>query len=315
MIPVSVVTGFLGSGKTTLISRLLRDKAMARAAVIVNEFGEIALDHDLIAASDDQVLTLNTGCLCCAMQTDLARTLLELHASHGGEFDRVVIETSGLSDPLPLLQTMMTDQAVTETYRLPYVVTLVDTVHGRTTLLMHHEARNQVALADHILLSKTDLTPAANALLDAVAALNQTAPVTPVVQAAAADLFGDPGGDSRLPFAVRRPAHVDVGTICIERERPLPALALAMWVQALSDNCGEKLLRLKGIVGIEEMPDQPAVIHAVRHVVSEVEFLPRWPTGTRQTRIVVIGRGVPRYFPQRLLDAIEEEVREVNETG
>lgn len=312
MIPVSVVTGFLGSGKTTLISRLLRDPAMARVAVIVNEFGEIALDHDLIAAGNDTVLTLNTGCLCCAVQTDLARTLLELHATRRGDFDRVVIETSGLSDPLPLLQAMMTEAAVTERYRLPYVVTLVDTVHGETTLPAHHEARNQVALADLVLLGKTDLTPASGALLGAIAALNQMAPVSAVADVKATDLFGDPSGDIRLPFAVRQPAHGDVGTICIERERPLPALALAMWVQALSDNCGEKLLRLKGVVGIEEMPDRPAVIHAVRHTVSEVDFLPRWPGGTQRTRIVVIGRGVPRYFPLRLLDAIEEEVRDAN---
>jgi G3E family GTPase len=311
-VPVCVVTGFLGSGKTTLIARLLRDPALARTAVIVNEFGDIALDHDLIAASDDKVLTLNTGCLCCAVLTDLAATLLELRATRAGDYDRVVIETSGLSDPVPLLQAMMSDAAVAETHRMPFVVTVVDTVHGTVTLRDHHEARNQVALADLLLLSKTDVAPAGDALLETVAALNQTAPLLPVGDAGAGALFGETSAADRLGAVERRPAHADAETVSIERDRPLPALALPMWMQALSEHCGERLLRLKGLVEVAEMPGRPAVVHAVRHVVAEPEFLDAWPGDGRRTRIVLIMRGVPRYFPARLLDAIEEEVRDAS---
>ena len=146
MIPVAIVTGFLGSGKTTLISRHLRDPTFGRTAVIVNEFGDIGLDHDLIASSDDSILTLNTGCLCCAVQTDLARTLMALFARRG-DYDQVLIETSGLADPVPLLQAIMTDRDVSGTHASPAVVTLVDAVHGEATLRQHTEARTQVAVA------------------------------------------------------------------------------------------------------------------------------------------------------------------------
>ncbi len=312
MIPVSVVTGFLGSGKTTLISRLLRDPALSRTAVIVNEFGEIALDHDLIAASDDKVLTLNTGCLCCAVQTDLAATLLDLRATRAGDYDRVLIETSGLSDPVPLLQAMMSDAGVTETHRTPFVITVIDAIHGEATLRDHHEARNQAALADLLLLSKTDLAPAGPALLETVASLNQTAGLLPATDLTAPALFAPSTATDRIGTLERRPAHMDVETISITRDRPLPALALPLWLQALSEHCGERLLRLKGLVEVAEMPERPAVIHAVRHVVSEPEFLPAWPGGAQSTRIVLITRGVPRYFPARLLDAVEEEVRDAS---
>lgn len=313
MIPVSVITGFLGSGKTTLISRLLRDPDLARTAVIVNEFGEIPLDHDLIAASDDKVLTLNTGCLCCAVQTDLAATLLDLRATRAGAYDRVLIETSGLSDPVPLLQAMMTDAAVAETHRMPFVVTVIDAIHGETTLRDHHEARNQVALADMLLLSKTDLAPAGAPLLGVVGGLNQTATLARTADLNAAALFGTSVAATRLDAVERRPAHRDVETISIQRDRPLPALALPMWLQALSEHCGEGLLRLKGLVEVEEMPGRPAIVHAVRHIVSEPEFLPDWPGEARGTRIVLILRGVPRHFPARLLDAVEEEVRDASQ--
>jgi Ni2+-binding GTPase involved in maturation of urease and hydrogenase len=159
-IPVLVVTGFLGSGKTTLVARMLRDPAFARTAVIVNEWGAVGIDHDLLAAGSDAPLRLATGCLCCAVRGDLATTLLDLdRRRRSGEapFDRVVIETSGLADPAPILHELMTDAAVASHFRPDGVVTLVDTVHGEATLVAHVEARQQVSLADRVLLTKTDL--------------------------------------------------------------------------------------------------------------------------------------------------------------
>jgi G3E family GTPase len=316
VIPVSVVTGFLGSGKTTLIRRVLRDPSFGRTAVIVNEFGEIGLDHDLIASSDDSVLTLNTGCLCCAIQTDLARTLMELLARRDAglaAYDRVLIETSGLSDPAPMLQAMMTDSDVFATHLLAAVVTLVDAVHGERTLLEHAEARQQVALADRILVSKTDLQPPTDRLLLQLDRLNRGAPRTTAALADPSLLFDGvsiAALSDRIAGVARQPGHREITTFTVIRDRPLPALVLTMLLQAIAEHCGSRLLRLKGLVAIAEMPERPAVIHGVRHVVSPPEFLDRWPSGDRRTRIVFIGKGIPGYFVSRLLDAIEEEVRD-----
>jgi G3E family GTPase len=309
LIPVSIVTGFLGSGKTTLISRVLRDPAFGRTAVIVNEFGEVALDHDLIASSDDSVLTLNTGCLCCSVQTDLARTLMALFERREA-YDRVLIETSGLSDPVPILQSMMTDAAVSATHQMPFVVTLVDTVHGETTLRDHPEARHQIALADRILLSKTDLLPPSDGLLAQMTGLNRAAPCGTTIGSGSSDLFGIPTLTGRLGRIARQPGHAGIDTVSIVRDRPIPALALTLLLQSVAEHCGPRLLRLKGLVSIEELPGQPAVIHGVRHVVSAPEFLDHWPNENWQTRMVLITTGVPRHFISRLLDAIEEEVRD-----
>ncbi|HVY15079.1 MAG TPA: GTP-binding protein [Rhodopila sp.] len=313
MIPVTVVTGALGSGKTTLIGRTLRDPAFGRTAVIVNEFGAIPLDHDLIASADESVLTLATGCLCCTVQTDLARTMLDLAARRdAGElvYDRVLVETSGLADPAPLMQALLGDAAIAATHRVPLVVTLVDAVHGEAALDERPEARRQVALADRLLISKTDLCPASRMLLDRLAGLNPQAPQSAAGQL---DLFGDPapiGLATRLRDLPGPAGHADLESFVLTLDRPMPALALTLLLQALAEHCGRRLLRLKGLVAIAEMPGQPAVIHGVRHVVAAPDFLPAWPSEDQTTRIVFIGQGIPRWFPARLLAAIEEEVRD-----
>ena len=312
MIPVTVVTGFLGSGKTTLIRGALRDPAFARTAVIVNEFGEVGLDHDLIASSDDTVLTLNTGCLCCAVQTDLARTLMDL-LQRRDAYDRVLIETSGLSDPAPVLQGMMTDGGVAATHQVPHVVTVVDATQAGMTLRDHAEARNQVVFADLLLFSKTDLARPSDRLNAELDSLNSDAPRMTTGQARPAALFAAASGAALLERLARTPraaGHAGIETTTLLRDRPVPALALTMLLQALAEHCGPRLLRLKGLVAIEEIPGQPAVIHGVRHVISAPVFLDRWPGGDERTRIVLITKAVPRYFASRLLDAIEAEVRE-----
>jgi G3E family GTPase len=316
LIPVSIVTGFLGSGKTTLISRILGDPAFGRTAVIVNEFGEVGLDHELIASSDDSILTLSTGCLCCVVQTDLARTLLELHERReagSADYDRVLVETSGLSDPAPLLQAMMTDRRVFATHRIAAVVTLVDTIHGEQTLRDHAEARQQVALADRLLISKTDLRTPSDRLLDQIDGLNPGVPRMTTSQAHPSMLFEGTSIEAlteRISSAPRQPGHGGIETFTIIRERPLPALALTMLLQAIAEHCGSRMLRLKGLVAIAEMPGRPAMIHGVRHVVNPPDFLDRWPSGNETTRIVFIGNRMPRHFVSRLLDSIEEEVRD-----
>src|SRR5690348_11623398 len=295
--PVAIVTGFLGSGKTTLISRILRDPAFARTAVIVNEFGEIGLDHELIEASDETLLALTTGCLCCAVRSDLVTTLLDLARRHdAGEigYDRVLIETSGLADPAPILHALMTDRDVAALHAIDGVATVVDVLHAEVTLDHHPEARRQVALADTLLLSKTDVAGPSDALQARLAGLNG-APRHDAREVAPATLFTGSDAASRVwtepsarsPFI--RAQHTDgIETFSLLRDRPVPALALALLLESLAEHCGARLLRMKGLVEIEEMPGRPALIHGVQHVVSPPEFLDRWPSADHRTRIVFI---------------------------
>jgi G3E family GTPase len=325
LLPVSIVTGFLGSGKTTLIARLLRNPAFARTAVIVNEFGEIGLDHELIAASDESLLTLSTGCLCCAVRADLLATLLDLRARREAgaiAYDRVLVETSGLADPAPILQALMSDSDVGRDHAIDTLVTLVDAQHGEAVLDRHPEARRQAVLADRLLLTKTDIAGPAEALRARLAALNPgAAPLTAIAGNIAPEALFAPADagarDERLrtqvPVASRAPfvraSHSDgIATFSLVRDTPLPALALTLWLEALAEHCDARLLRMKGLVDIAEMPGQPAVIQGVRHVFAAPVWLDRWPGDDHHTRIVFITESVPRHFPARLLAAVEGEV-------
>jgi G3E family GTPase len=335
MIPVCVLTGFLGSGKTTLLGRLLKSPDFARTAVIINEFGEIGLDHDLIETSDESFVTLQTGCLCCTIRGDLVLTLADIlrrrDAGTVTPFDRVVIETSGLADPAPILHAVMSDDALAERLTLAGVVTTVDAVHGADTLERQPESIKQVAVADRLVLTKTDLvaeTP--GAVLDRLAALNPSAPVLPATfgDIDPARLFDgriwDPSAPS-LPSPTRRnEPHAHHGAhdvnrhderiacFALLREEPIPAVALTLFLEVLAEHCGADLLRLKGIVVIAESPERPAVIHGVQHMFHAPAFLERWPSDDRRSRLVFIARDLPREFVEALLDAIEAEVRETS---
>ena len=257
------------------------------------------------------------------MRGDLVATLLDLQRRReAGEiaYDRVLIETSGLADPAPILHALMTDRDIAQHHAIDGIVTVVDALHGEAALDRHPEARRQVALADTLLLSKTDIA----APTDATARTARRAQsVTPTLQSArdvvpatlftgtdvAARFAALPDPPARNPFA--RAQHTDgIETFVLRRDRPMPALALTLLLEALAEHCGARLLRLKGLVNIEEMPGRPAVIHGVQHVFSPPEFLDRWPSADHTTRMVFITQGVPRHFPARLLDAIEHEVRE-----
>ncbi len=323
MIPVAIVTGFLGSGKTTLISRILRDPAFARTAVIVNEFGEIGLDHELIASSDETLIALTTGCLCCAVRSDLVATLLDLqHRRKAGEiaYERVLIETSGLADPAPILHALMTDRDIAQHHAIDGIVTVVDALHGETTLDRHPEARRQVALADCLLLRRTDIAEPTAALRERLARPQSRRTAAHCRRYRAGDSCSPAPMPRRVsrrcpisPWAIRsaaRSTRDGIETSILQRDRAIPALALTLLLEALAEHCGARLLRVKGLVHIEEMPGRPAVIHGVQHVFAPPEFLDHWPSADHTTRLVFITQGVPRHFPARLLDAIEHEVRE-----
>ena len=318
--PVSVVTGFLGSGKTTFIQKVLRDPRFARTAVIVNEFGEIGLDHDVLASSSDALIRLSTGCLCCAVRSDLIETLLDLHRRRADgevDFERIIIETSGLADPVPILQSLMMDKAVATLFILDGVLTLVDAVHGPATVATHVEAQRQVAVADRILVTQTDVTAPSAALLDELRALNPSAPHAFAVHGAATlDWLFELDACRNVRRAAETlimgdsaPRHTGTyESTVLTSASPIPALALTLLLQALADHAGDRLLRVKGLVQVAEMPDRPALVHGVQHVFAVPEWLDAWPSPEQHTRIVFIGRSIPRRWPARLLEVITEDV-------
>lgn len=325
MIPVSVLTGFLGSGKTTVLARLLRRQEFSRTAVIINEFGEVGLDHDLVEASDESLVQLQTGCLCCAVRGDLVRTLEDLlrRRAEGSvpAFERVLIETSGLADPAPILQSLMLDTALAGRLTLQSVVTTVDAVNGAETLMRQPESVKQVAVADRLLLTKTDLVDGdASEVRDRIAAINPSAPVTAATygEVDPAQLFEasayDPARFHDLEHAHGVEPHAaGITSFAVLRPEPMAAVALTLFLEALADHCGADLLRMKGIIGVRENADRPAVIHGVQHVFHPPAWLERWPSADRTSRMVFITRGIPRAWIEALLAAIEAEVQSVSQ--
>jgi G3E family GTPase len=330
VIEALILTGFLGSGKTTLLGRLLRRPEFSRTAVIINEFGEIGLDHELIEASEDSLIELQTGCLCCKIRNDLATTIHDLlrRRDEGTvvPFTRLVIETSGLADPAPVLQTLMTDAAIAARVVLGSVVTTVDAVNGADTLDREEISAKQAAVADRLLLTKTDLAGPPPALMRRLEELNGTAPVLVARhgEIGGHDLCGgrlyDPltksvdvrswlGSD---PGRHRHHGHDGIETFALVRREPLRAVTLTLFLEALAEHCGVDLLRLKGIVSILESPERPAVIHGVQHVFHPPTWLPGWPSADRESRMIFIARGIPCRWVEALLAAIEAEVADVS---
>ncbi|HEY0336763.1 MAG TPA: GTP-binding protein [Burkholderiales bacterium] len=333
MIPVSVITGFLGSGKTTLLGRLLRDPSMSRTAVIINEFGSIALDHDLIETSDESFVRLSNGCLCCNIRSDLTVTLTDLAARRAAgtvpPFERVLIETSGLADPAPILHALMTDHDLCDVYTLDGVVTTVDALTGLATLEGHEQSRRQAAVADRIVITKTDVPESQSAeLMARLSKMNPGATLMEVISGAidpnalfgaALHGVGSKEADVREwlaretqnaidPENVQHRHEADITSFSMLRDEPVHAVTLALFLSALAENCGPDLLRMKGIVRISEEPERPAVIHGMQHVYHAPVWLERWPSEDRRTRMVFIGRHVPERWIRNLLDLLDSEV-------
>ena len=311
-VPVSVITGFLGSGKTTLLSRLLRDPALERTAVIINEFGAVGLDHLLVESSDEQILTLEGGCVCCSVRGDLVRTAGELLSRRASgavtPFERIVVETTGLADPAPILHALMTDREVADTLRLESVIATVDAAAGAETLDAHPQSVKQAALADRIVITKTDLANP-DALAKRLRRINPSAPQLVARHGAVdAGLLFNSVQQRSIPDESR--AHADgVMTFCLRRSEPLHAVTLTLFLQVLAEHCGARLLRLKGLVDVVESPGRPAVIHGVQHVFHPPAWLDAWPDENRSTRIVVISQGLDERWLQDLLEVLDEEVK------
>jgi G3E family GTPase len=339
-IPLTVLTGFLGAGKTSLLNRLITDPAFAETAVIINEFGEIGLDHLLVREIRDGVVLLQSGCLCCTLRGDLVDALEQLLRDFDNgraSFRRVILETTGLADPAPVLQTAMAHPYLVMRYRLDGVITVVDAVNGGATLDEHLESVKQAAVADRIVLTKTDLLDSPerrSAHERLVARLRALNPAATVLDAAKGDatpgrLLGcglyDP--DRKIPDVKRwlaaeaydqhqdhshshAPHQHDVNrhderirAFSLVTEKAIPAAAFDMFIDLLRSLHGPNLLRLKGIVRLAEVPDSPLVIHGVQHIFHPPVRLPRWPDNDQRTRIVLITRDLEERTVRALFDA------------
>ena len=329
LIPVTVLTGFLGSGKTTVLSHLLGQPAFANTAVVINEFGEIGLDHALVRKTSEDIVELQGGCLCCTARGDLLGALQDLfrRRKHGTvpPFVRVVVETTGLADPAPILHTLMRDRLIVAVYRLD----------GAATLDVHGESVKQVAVADRLLLTKADLAASASVerLRTRLHALNPGAPMHAIengradpamlfdiglydVASKSADVgrwlrdenFAADGGASDQEHHRHDVNRHDesIRAYCVVRDAPVSGAAFGFFLESLIAGKGADLLRVKGIVNVLERPETPAVIHGVQHMFHPVQWLDAWPDEDRRTRIVFITRDIPQSSIEGFLDALEE---------
>lgn len=312
-IPVTIVTGFLGAGKTTLIRAALAHPAAARTAVIVNEFGEAGIDDVLLRTSSEQVALIGNGCICCAAKNDLHRALRNLAAERERglvpAFDRVVVETSGVSEPAPLLQSFATDRTVSTHYALEGLVTVVDAVLAARTQETTTTFAEQVALADRLILTKTDLA-GAEALADVAARLAALNPEAPMLEADAvrADPLGLFSGSARhrpafLCSEPAEPAERLYQTFSLTFDVAFPWAVFTRIMDTLTSLRGDDLLRVKGFVQVAGCPG-PVVVHYVQQLAAPPEELASWPDGRARTRLVFITRGLPQAQVEALFGAV-----------
>lgn len=349
-IPVSILTGFLGAGKSTLLNRILKDPAMRDAAVIINEFGEVGIDHMLVESSNDSIIELADGCLCCTVRGELVDTLAALmdgmQTGRIRPVSRVVIETTGLADPAPVMQSVMGHPVIASYFDLEGVVTVVDVVNGLSTLDGFPEAVRQVAVADRLVLTKASLAdPGGLPELQArLAALNPRAPITDADrdEVGTAAIFANglydpatkiPDVDRWLKDEVDETHHAHaheahdhehhhkhhhhgghhhdvnrhgeaIRSYAIVHERPIDPAALDMFIDLLRATHGDKLLRMKAIVGLTDRPERPLVLHGVQAIFHPPVRLAAWPDpNDRRTRLVLITKDLPEAYVRELFDA------------
>lgn len=351
-LPVAVLTGFLGAGKTTLLNFLLKDPFLADAAVIINEFGEIGIDHLLVERSDEDIIELASGCLCCTIRGDLILTIQNLlERRQRGEiraFNRIVIETTGLADPAPVLHAIMSEPGLLAACRLEGVITVVDAVNGMATLDAHAEAVKQVAVADRIVLTKVDLLVGREgeemlfAIIGRLRKLNPAARLltTHRSEATAERLFtmglfdprtksldvqawlaveayetGEKRGRRRHHHGHADAHHHDVSrhdehirSFSFVETNPISPQGLELFMELLKSYHGDRLLRMKAIVAVSDDPRRPVVLHGVQHVFHPPVRLSAWPDGDERSRFVFIVRDIEKPVIEKLFRAFTDQI-------
>lgn len=345
-IPVTVITGFLGSGKTTLLSSILKKKEMQKTAVIINEFGEIGLDHALIEHTDENIVELQSGCICCTIQGDLNKTLIDLFDKmmNGkvSSFNRILIETTGLANPVPIIHTLMSSIELIRIYSLDGVITVVDSINGEKTLDLHEESLKQLALAEKIILSKTDIVDK-DEIKSLVYRIKEINPVSQIIfskfgNIPLEEIFGlgayDPykkSADVKKWLAAEKYKdkkhhhHHDVNrhnenirAFSMMSENPVNMIAFSFFRDMITAALGANLLRMKGIVNIAG-EERPAVIHGVQHIFHPVQWLETWPDNDRRTKLVFITQNIKKeqiedfFRPLMGLDTEKELPKEIFE--
>ena len=337
-IPVNVLTGFLGSGKTSLLNRLLRDPLFNNCAVLINEFGDIGIDHHLVDGVDGDMVLLQSGCICCTIRGDLATAMRDLYdRRERGEipaFVRLVIETTGLADPVPVLSTVMYDRVLQHHFRVGNVVTTVDAVNGAANLGQYPECQKQVAVADRLVITKLDIADAAQtpALCAQLAQVNPSAPCLALdaVQLDVRNLLGVDAFDmasksdevAQWLQATRQRNYLSLGSTGAQGananvHRDIVAFALdlpeavdwtvfSVWLSLLIHAHGVQILRVKGLLNVEGS-DAPVVVHGVQQLVHPPSHLERWPTDDHSSRLVFIVRGLE---PQRIQESLTRYLRD-----
>ena len=355
---VTLITGFLGSGKTTLLNTLLEHPEMSQAAIIVNEFGEIGLDYDLVERSDENVVQLANGCLCCTVKSDLIDTFRDLYIQRNAGtipfFDRVIIETTGIADPAPVLQIILTNPMVFNHFALDGVVTTVDTINGVSSLDRFPECIKQAAIADRLIITKVDISENREdikILEERLRILNPAAPIiaTTTQDANPSDLFGtgifDPTTkaldfenwlqadayenqnkleqntttmvkpDKETLKYYKKHGHApeknshhhdpNINSFVIVKDNPISLNTLSMFLEGLSKEAGPDLLRVKGIINVHERPEQPAVIQGAQQIFHSIDWMDKWPSTDKRTRIVFITRNIDKEYIEDTYNLIE----------
>ena len=342
-IPVTLLTGFLGSGKTTLLARLLRHPGMGETAVIVNELGEVGIDHHLLTRVDERTVLLDSGCLCCTLRGDLADELRSLidrrDAGEIPRFRRVVVETTGLAEPAPILFTLLTDRLVQSNYRLDGTVTTVDAVNGADQLDRQPEAAKQAAVADRLVVTKTDIA-GPGAVAGLAARLRRINPHAPLLEVVLGEIEPDallaaPERDLRTVAdelaaeaaaavaagARQRHDHAHAGlhgaghdhgpgeahAFSIVLDEALDWTAFGVWLSMLLQAHGQSVLRVKGLLDVGG--EGPLLLNGVQHVVHPPEHLAAWPDDDHRSRLVVIARGVDERAVRDSLVAFDRAAR------
>lgn len=332
MIPVNVLTGFLGSGKTTLLRHILADPAFAGCAVLINEFGEVGLDHHLLQTVDEDVVLMQSGCICCTIRGDLGRAIRGLYdrreAGTIPAFGRLIVETTGLADPIPVLATVMSEPVIRHHFRLGNVIATVDAVNGLAQLDCQPEAAKQAAVADRILVTKTDLAaPEAVTALEArLQAINPAVPLwrsanapPPAEALVGSDAF-DPAtkpAEIRRWFDLARDTGAghhhhhdanrhgpDIAAFVLEVEDRVDWTVFGLWLTLLLHSRGDDVLRVKGLLRVAGV-DTPVVVQGAQHIVHAPSHLDAWPDGDRRSRLVFITRRIGRAEIERSFAAFQ----------